>query len=406
MLVTVATSSLAQSKQVNNGGSPCEVNLTVLQPAPGTFRRRANVTVQWVAPCVDVANVWVGAWSPIDFPLPVKQYNLTTDEQMTNRHYDINQGRTCCNGTVTLRNLLNIRQPYQFRLVNRTGRPIAIAESALVYPSSLPMQLHTSATNVAGELQIMWVDEEDQTALGPPVVQFGQQQITTRKELISHSHSLTRNATGTSSNYTVEDFRQCLTKDSTAVQRFLPTGNLNRVVIRPEWGAGPIMYRVGRALADDSQFSEIRYHVGPLAAMSHSVHTKKSKDHSISGDMGGNQRTKVLFFADVGIGPARPEDVGGAIDSEGDAINRENAGPSAGGRYVLESVTEAMLQANASNDAYQVVIHNGDIRCVQILYDHDLPLRAPVCVCNSGFLDPTTKAMHVVKPGFMKNLRH
>ena len=49
---------------------------------------------------------------------------------------------------------------------------------------------------------------------------------------------------------------------------------------------------------------------------------------------------------------------GGALDAEGGAINRENAGPLAGGRVVVE----AMLEHEAARlPRYAALIHNGDL---------------------------------------------
>ena len=49
---------------------------------------------------------------------------------------------------------------------------------------------------------------------------------------------------------------------------------------------------------------------------------------------------------------------GGALDAEGGAINRENAGPLAGGRVVVE----AMLEHEAARlPGYAALVHNGDL---------------------------------------------
>jgi hypothetical protein len=62
-----------------------------------------------------------------------------------------------------------------------------------------------------------------------------------------------------------------------------------------------------------------------------------------------------LSVAAMGIGPARPDELSGALDAEGAAINRENAGPKSGGRLVVESI----LKHEGAADGEWVEVGNG-----------------------------------------------
>jgi hypothetical protein len=70
----------------------------------------------------------------------------------------------------------------------------------------------------------------------------------------------------------------------------------------------------------------------------------------------GAGTVKLLYVADMGAGPARPDEIGGALDSEGLAINRENSGPKSGGRLVVEGL---LRRENLAE--YSMVLHNGDL---------------------------------------------
>ena len=162
------------------------------------------------------------------------------------------------------------------------------------------MQIHSSSTGRAGELQLMWVDNSSLT----PVVTFG-----------SQNSSMPKRAIGSSVTYTRADLAACMTKDVTATRRFIDPGWIHRVVLTNLEGA--FFYRVG-ADKPGQPVSDIFHHRGPLPLSKEPI--------------------KILYVADMGVGPARPGEISGALDAEGGAINRENAGQQSGGRLVVQSI--------------------------------------------------------------------
>jgi hypothetical protein len=251
------------------------------------------------------------------------------------------------NGEVTFE-LLNIRHPVQFRLTD--GLPVGENSSDaktlattqnLVYPDILPMQIHTSSTGQAGELQIMWVDNSSTI----PVIVYG-----------SQNSSMTQRQTGSSSTYTHGDLAQCMTNDMTATRRFIPPGWIHTVLLKG-LSEGEFYYRV-EANGTVRTTSDVYRHTGPLPAFSPSVSSP-----SFSSPSSASKLTKVLYLADSGVGPARPDELLGAMDAEGGAINRENAGPSSGGRLVVESILKYEGAAVGGLRSFDLVMHNGDLRC-------------------------------------------
>jgi hypothetical protein len=73
---------------------------------------------------------------------------------------------------------------------------------------------------------------------------------------------------------------------------------------------------------------------------------------------GPSDEVKILYLADQGAGPARADELFGALDSEGTAVSRENAGPSSGGRLVIENLLHFEQDRLVQ---YNMIFHNGDM---------------------------------------------
>ena len=301
-------------------------SFTIVATQPAVFGRRANISVAWsVDPSAGetasdddtqaVAGLYISAFSPPGFVLPAKYKSFNASSSSPSK------------GVLTFE-MLNIRQPIEFVLTSGglpigpecplpgppkkeqkpaaggCPRPVGVkveAKSGLVKPDSLPMQLHTSATAAPGQLQIMWVDD---VATAAPIVQYGKT-----------AAALDKSSTGTSSTYSLAEIRECVTADTTAVTRFIDPGHIHTVLLT-DLPPGPFFYRVGHHGA--LSFSAVQEHAGPLP--------DPARDSST---------VKLLYVADMGAGPARPDEIGGAYDSEGLAINRENSGPKSGGEQQI-----------------------------------------------------------------------
>jgi len=316
---------------------------------PKVFGRRAKVTVRWSGVNSPSGEEWISAWSPPDFPVPVKMLPTNASSRWHEGHGEL------------AFDILNIRLPLMFRLTSShptfdriqhskvmsllpqagdtcldasfathellssfttpLDKGKVLAESNMIYPDSLPMQLHTSATSNPGELQIMFVDNSSLT----PQVRYGYREL---DEL----------AIGSSIGYSLEDLKACNTSDHTAIERFIDPGHIHKVLLRGLVPGKPLYYSVGHVGAPAVNMSPIQRHAGALPASSEEV--------------------KILYLADQGAGPARADELFGALDSEGTAISRENAGPSSGGRLVLENLLHFERERLPH---YNMVLHNGDI---------------------------------------------
>jgi hypothetical protein len=87
----------------------------------------------------------------------------------------------------------------------------------------------------------------------------------------------------------------------------------------------------------------------------------------------------MLYLADMGVGPPRPDELYGALDPEGGGISRENAGPLSGGRHVVGSLLNLKtgphhMQKGTGLHEFDFVMHNGDIRYGRPSMSHTLAL--------------------------------
>eukprot|EP00929_Paragymnodinium_shiwhaense_P032449 TRINITY_DN17977_c0_g1_i1.p1 TRINITY_DN17977_c0_g1~~TRINITY_DN17977_c0_g1_i1.p1 ORF type:complete len:613 (+),score=81.11 TRINITY_DN17977_c0_g1_i1:109-1947(+) len=283
---------------------------------PAAFGRFANLTARWTNVATPSADQWISLWSPPDYPAPVKLLPTNASASWKDGH-----------GEVTFE-VLNVRQPFIFRLTSGAapgwGYGKVLAESDVIMPENLPMQIHTSVTSVAGEVQIMWVDNSSAT----PVVKYGED-----------AAALSKTATGRTTTYTKADFEACNTSDGTALNRFFHPGFIHTVVLQGLAPGQKFYYSVGHADNSRVQDSPVIAHKGALPAA-------------------GAPQTRLLYLADMGVGPARDDEVNGALDPEGNYIERENAGQSSGGRLVLESM---MRFEGDGLEAYDMLLVNGDL---------------------------------------------
>eukprot|EP00929_Paragymnodinium_shiwhaense_P022736 TRINITY_DN14441_c0_g1_i3.p1 TRINITY_DN14441_c0_g1~~TRINITY_DN14441_c0_g1_i3.p1 ORF type:complete len:797 (-),score=149.12 TRINITY_DN14441_c0_g1_i3:502-2781(-) len=280
--------------------------------------RAANLTAQWNGLGETSEEHWVSLWSPPDFPLPVKLVPISKLAASG----QVGGGA----GTVTFE-VINVRHPYVFRLtVGQPGSKGAstIAESEQIHPAPIALQIHTAATSVPGEVKIIWTDTVGNAA--PPMVKYG-------KEL----NDLRQTAHGQTTTYTKKDLEACGTTDKTAIEKWFDTGFIHTVLLQNLELNSPFFYSVGHQ--DLQVWSEAILHNGALPGSA-------------------NEETKMLYLGDMGIGPGRDDEFQGALNPTGDTIGRENSGPLAGGRLVLESVLKNEGEALRDVD---LVFVNGDI---------------------------------------------
>ena len=175
---------------------------------------------------------------------------------------------------------------------------------------------------------------------------MGRQPKEHRGQCGSDPGSLTEKAEGRSVTYDLSDLVACQTKDTTATRRFIDPGQIHTVTLQGLQPGERLYYRVGSSDGTAlSHFSSVRRHTGALPT---------------SGS-GGDGSVHFLYVADMGVGPAQPNELGGALDAEGGAINRENAGPQSGGRLVVEALLRHYHSTRGGLDLFDAVLHNGDV---------------------------------------------
>jgi len=117
--------------------------------------------------------------------------------------------------------LLNMRNPYQFRYVWANGTVAAVSNTVKVKPNQ-PMQGHLQLTENINEMRIMWVQ--------------GTSPSTSIVEYYQHGTNNTQRGTGTSYTYSLEDIQACQ-PESRATQLWRDPGQLHDVMmtqLRPQ----------------------------------------------------------------------------------------------------------------------------------------------------------------------------
>eukprot|EP01118_Nematostelium_gracile_P011152 TRINITY_DN391_c0_g1_i1.p1 TRINITY_DN391_c0_g1~~TRINITY_DN391_c0_g1_i1.p1 ORF type:complete len:546 (-),score=112.39 TRINITY_DN391_c0_g1_i1:21-1658(-) len=188
----------------------CATSAVQLTASPNWIEDVENITVSWSGITNPTSNDWIGLFSPTN-----------SDDEGFIGYLSSNQSVGWQSGTGSVVfELMNMRQPYQFRYIREnitTGANITLATSNFVNVSAdVPMQIHLQFTEDPMEMRVMWVQ-----GLLPAVsiVEFREDGNTDNKT-----------ANGMSYTYTKDDIGSCY-NDSYASEYFRDPGQIHDVLL-------------------------------------------------------------------------------------------------------------------------------------------------------------------------------
>lgn len=218
-------------------------------------------------------------------------------------------------GTIVFSNVLNTRFPFIFRYWSH-GKTLLTSSNLIMPQGNYPQQSHLSLTDKIGEMQVSWITNSS----NEPHVKYG---ITPEK--------LDQVQSAITTTYTRDELAKCKASDHTAQEHFFPPGSLNTAVLKGLDNGTRYYYQ----LSGDGAHATSRVY---------SFRTP-STDRK--------EMVKILYVADMGIGPANKERMGGEL---GHGYSRYNDGVDSGGQIVVDKILELEDMQN-----YTLAIHNGDL---------------------------------------------
>ena len=295
------------------------LSLSITATVQGSFDTSGNITIHWEGIPSPSSNDFLALHS-------TGQTCQTDHAYLYRKSADVSSTYNTGTGDLIFENVLNTRSPF---VVRYWSNATIIATSNVVTPNAhYPLQLHLSPTEVTEEMRLTWVTGLSVNASVPQAVYYGMDPSTPQNKVTAVPHT-----------YTVDEFIACNAGTKTSITNFFDPGWIHSAVLGPLLPDTQYYYWIGLVTAPANASAILR---GPLSFRSRPDPSSQSI-----------KQTKMLYFADMGIGPPRPYEIGGELSHAGGA-NNDN--PHCGARPVVASILKS---ENLST--YDVAFHNGDL---------------------------------------------
>ena len=227
-------------------------------------------------------------------------------------------------GNIVFEGVLNTRSPFVVRYWSNSS---VIATSNTVTPNAhYPLQAHLAPTEDPKEMRLTWVSGLSTEAPVPSAVYYGVDSSTWQYNISSVART-----------YSKQDFADCKTHTKVAVDNFFDPGWIHSAVFGPLLPDTLYYYWFG--WGNDTDVSVVR---GPFSFRSRPDPSKPI------------EQTKILYLADMGIGPANEFERNGDLGHE--KRDSANDGDNTFGKPTMKGIlnTEDLT-------SYDMALHNGDM---------------------------------------------
>ena len=228
-------------------------------------------------------------------------------------------------GSAVFEGVLNTRSPFVVRYWRNSS---IIATSNVVTPNAhYPLQAHLAPTEQIEEMRLTWVSGLSSEAPVPSAVYYGVDPSTWQNHI-----------SAVSSTYSKQDFIDCKSSDTLAVDYFFDPGWIYSAVLGPLLPDTQYYYWFGWANSTDA--SVVR---GPFSFRSRPDYLSKPLE-----------QTKILYLADMGIGPGNDFERGGELGHE------KRGSPNDGDGTFAKPMMKGLLNTEDLT-SYDMALHNGDL---------------------------------------------